>query len=603
MMRARGWLALVITIAARPALAQSSISGSAEVTAVQASSVTDDHDNHNSSLWQNYTAGLHSHLWDPRLLKYDGEVTFRTNSLSSISPDAFNQYGRQRDLGFRANVAALSDGAFPLYAQVSRSLAGSTGELALSNPLRGGLGLLNSTAAFETEQRNITVGGLLNLAGLPRAEVSYRRGDDTVVGGADRSRQRQDDLTANVVRETSGTRHALHYQRIGYAYELLQTFSQQSASVDYDVSSRLRPHLQFTARAGQRRNEAWSALIAPPDPADQPYAPPPIDGVSTTAYANTGVSFDPSRRFSARLDATWDRQQTADDAVQAGLGSASVHMEIVRGLSFDAAASGGRREQIIDTRLTQVVTTNGLGGLTYSGGPRWFNVTLRANRGRGVNVTPEGERGATSSATHEANVSSAIAWFGISGGYERLSNVDAIVDYGNFDSERYRGSVTAQSSRVQLTAGVDDVQVTRGFGATFVANRQQSFSGSIAMRLWREVQLSALAGGFTTAFDGVAGHGLDRAVFAGGSAQATFRRSLTFNAWIRSEDTRASTTAFEQRGVSGVGRVEYRLRTINFALEYRHTNSRLQYGQAPMPTWYRGHQLRLSIIRHFGLAL
>lgn len=600
---ARG-VAFVALLLPLNAFAQSSLSGSAEVTLVRTASTTDDQPSGTGSLWQNYTVGLHSALFDPRIVKYDGEVTFRTNSLSAASRDLFNQHGRQRDVGFRANVAGLSDGAFPVYAQVSRTFAGSTGELALTQPMLAGFGsMLPAADGFETEQRHMAFGGLMNLPGMPRAEVSYRRGDDLVTGGGDRSRQRQDDLAGSVIRETSRSRQSLRYQRSGYDYTLAQTFSQQSASLDYDLSHEVREHVQITARAGQRGNVARSSLIAPIDPADRPYAPPPVDGTSRIAYATTGVNVDPSRRFSLRADATWDRQQTVADVVQAGLGTATVHAEVARGLTVDASAIGGRREQIIDTRLVRVVTANGVGGVTYSGGPRWLSVTMRANGGRGVNMTPQGQRGHTRAWAREGNVSSSLGWLGLSAGYERLRNTDAILDYGNFDSERYRGTISLQASRVQITNSADQVRITRGVGATFVANRQQTFSFHLAMRVWRQMQIAATAGGFSTAFAGAAGAGLDRSTFVGGTVQATFRRSLTLTAWVRDEETRASTTLFEQRGLNGVGRVEYRLRTVNFALEYRHNNNLLRYSQAPAPSWYRGHQLRFSVIRQFGMPL
>ena len=86
-------------------------------------------------------------------------------------------------------------------------------------------------------------------------------------------------------------------------------------------------------------------------------------------------------------------------------------------------------------------------------------------------------------------------------------------------------------------------------------------------------------------------------------AQITLRRSLRGSAWIRSEDTTAASTRFAQKGLSGLARLDYRLRTVNLGLEYRHNDNMLRYGGALVPSLFRGHQLRFSLTRQFGFPV
>jgi hypothetical protein len=88
-------------------------------------------------------------------------------------------------------------------------------------------------------------------------------------------------------------------------------------------------------------------------------------------------------------------------------------------------------------------------------------------------------------------------------------------------------------------------------------------------------------------------------LYWGLSAQATPLRALLMSAGIRSESARTTSTLLDQLGIGGYGRVEYRLRTLSMALEYRNNRSRIQYNTAT-PDHYRGRQLRFSIARRFA---
>jgi hypothetical protein len=185
------------------ASAQSSVSGTAEWTVAETANTTDSQANSNGAFWQNYTLGFHSSIVDPRLLKYDTEVSFRTNWLTAAGSNLADQHGKQDDLGFRVGAFVLQAGAFPFFVQASRVFAGSAGELAVANTARGGLAPQTGASlnAFETENRNLNMGGSVNLAGLPRAEIAYRRGTAITTGGLERAEQRDDDPVGQPVRE------------------------------------------------------------------------------------------------------------------------------------------------------------------------------------------------------------------------------------------------------------------------------------------------------------------------------------------------------------------------------------------------------------------
>lgn len=598
------FVVLAATVCATAASAQSSVSGAAELSVAQTQNTTNGDTNSNDEFWQSYSLGLHSNIFDPRVLKYDAEVTFRTNRLNAAGSAAADQHGRQDDLGFRLGAFVLPSGVMPFFAQASRTFSGANGELLFGNNVLGGLAPTGAPiAAFETEDRNLNLGARLVVPGLPRAEVSYRSGEQIVTGGAERAAQRHADISGSVTRETSRSRHALHYQRSGYDYVLTQAFSQRINNLDYDFVAAMPGHLQLTARAGQRDTFARSSLIAPPiDPGDKPYEPPPaLDGRSGAQYANGGIAFEPGARFSMRLNGTWDQQRASATATSANLAVASVHAEVVRGLALHGEATSGRRGQIVAGDVRDVDVFNGVAGVTYNGGPRWLTATLSANTGRGLNETPEGLRGETRSLAREASLSSSIGWFGIGAGYEKVMSEDAILDYGNYLSEKRRGTLSIQSARIVLSGSADRLFTERGRGVTFADHRQDTFSGTLTGRLSRQFLLTAMAGGFRTTYLTLFNRGVDRSTFWGGGLQATMR-SLHATAWVRSEDMYADSTHYSQRGLSGLARLEYQLRTLHFAAEYRHNDNSLQYGGAPAPTMFRGHQVRFSLTRLFAFG-
>lgn len=584
------------------AAAQTSVTGGAEWTVSQTSNTTDSGANQNSAFWQNYSLGFHFPIIDPRLVKLDTELTFRTNKFFAESTELADQQGRQKDVGFQFGAFVLPAGVLPFHVQASRVFTGSTGELAFANPVRGSL---MPAASFETESRRLSLGGQLNSPGLPRAELTYRKADVIARADDQRADQREDDLTAGVVQDGFRLRQAFRYQRTGYEYVLNQAYGQHIDDLGYDLSARLGAQFQLTARAGRRSMRTRAdVLVRPVDLGDNPYSPPPTDGHSQSTYVTSGINFEPTSRFAVRFNGTWDNQQSAVASTESTLANASLHAEVLRGLVLKGLGNSGQRAQIVHGELTEVTTTNGVAGATYTGGPRWFTGTVSANVGQGANATPQGERSETRFWSREAGLTSSIGWLSLGAGYERLRNEDAVLDYGNYDSERIRGSFNLHFGRLSIDTSGERLEITRGFADTLAHHRQNTAAATLSGRLWHELTISGTAGGFDTVTLGSFGTGLDRSVFWGVGAQTVaLQRALRLEAWARAENMLATSTRFDQRGLSALARAEWRLRALAFALEYRHNDSRLLFGDAALERLFRGHQLRFSLTRQFGFRL
>jgi hypothetical protein len=421
-----------------------------------------------------------------------------------------------------------------------------------------------------------------------------------VTGGPYRSEQQDRDLSASVAKDSPRVRQTLRYQRSSFDSQFPQAFAQRLDTLDYDFSALLNRRFRLTAHAGQRATDVRSALEAPVgDSGVAPYTPPPSNGPVSTRYASTGISYEPTPRLAVRLYGTFDQQAAATVSTDSLLATLAAHYSIVRGLAIEASGTTGDRGQMIGNNLIRVVTRTGTAGVTYRTGVRWLEGSVSALRGVGFNTSADGIRGATFSWTREASVSSAIGWFGLGSGYERVSSRDQILSLGNYESERVRASAQAQSGRLSLSLTGDKLRIERGDSLTRGTNLQRTFSGSASYRFWRQNQITATAGGFSNEYWRPYGPGRDDTLFWGAGAQIAPRPALLVSAWLRSEAARATSTSLDQFGIGGGSRVEYRLRTISMAVEYRNNRSRIQYA-AVTPDTYQGRQIRFSIARRFA---
>jgi hypothetical protein len=424
-----------------------------------------------------------------------------------------------------------------------------------------------------------------------------------VTGGAYRAEQNDDDLSAAASKDTASTRQSFRFQRSSFENQLAQTFIQRLNNLDYDLGVSLTDHTNLTAHGGRRSTFAQSAFESSVvDPAAGAYTLPQSQGGARTEYVTGGYSYEPTARVSLRLNGTFDRQTAQYGSTNAKLATMISHVELIRGLTVTGSGTTGVRGQMLGNIPVSVSTRSGVAGVAYQAGPRWLNGNVGATRGKGSNVTPEGQKGASESWSRELSLSSTLGWLGLGSGYERVRNRDGILDYGNYDSERLRASVQAQARGASLSTSAEQLRIERGTEATLAHNVQRTFSGSASFRLWRQSLATATAGGFVNDYANAFGIGRDQTLFWGVGGQTSFRL-LRASTWIRSEDVRAARTGYYQQGLSGFARLEYRLRTLNVAAEYRRNYSVLQYAAAFNPDSFRGRQFRLSIIRQFGFRV
>lgn len=596
-----GSAALVaLTVFAQPTSGQS-VSGSAEVNVTRSATASPTQSNRNSDIGQNYTVGWSSPLFDPRLVRVNTELTLHRNALTTRGSQQADQSGRQHDLGFRLGTSLFPTGTVPIVFEASRIRSNSAGDLGPSNPIRGAAFVPTGSLPldFDTETRLLSVGARLNTNRLPKVDLGYRRGGSAVTGGPYRSEQNDSDLTAGVSKDTPRMRQSLRYQRSAFNSQFPQSFAQRLATLDYDFSALLGGRFRLMAHGGQRATDVRSALEPTLQDGNAPYTPPPSNGPVTMRFASTGISYEPTPRLAVRLFGTFDQQTAVRVSTDSLLTTLSTHYTVVRGLTVEASGTAGDRGQMLDTSLVRVTTRTGTAGATYRAGVRWLEGSIGAQRGAGFNTSVDGLRGSSTSWSREASLSSTLGWFGVGTGYERVSSRDELLSLGNFESERVRASAQAQSGRFSLSLAADKLRIERGDEATHATNLQRTFSGTSSYRFWRQSQASATAGGFSNQYWRPYGPGRDDTFFWGLGLQMAPRPALLLSGWVRGETALASSTSLEQAGIGGLGRLEYRLRTLSLALEYRNNRSRIQYATAT-PDSYRGRQVRVSIARRFA---
>ena len=593
-------LCLACALVLSPALARAQVvNGVAEWTVARGSNTSNDVGYDNDAFWQGYTLGYDSALWDPRLLTYNAEVSFRTNSVNFGSNDATVQEGRQNDLGYRLGATLFPARSFPFFIQATRSNVGESGGYPSSSGIRGGVAVPPGAPIpdFQTLNKSLALGWQVNAARLPRIELGYRTGSSVIHGGPYQAEQHDSDLHAGVFKETDGTRQALRYQKTSFENVISQVFNQRLSDLSYELGATLPKRSRATVRAGRR--SSFSLFDLPPQTVDPGTGAYPLStrGEFQTVYAIGSLTYEPSGRLSVDVTGSADRQDGMDATTTAQLASASGRYEAVRGLSLSALATGGTHGQVVGDVPTTVFTRSGQIGADYRARARWLDASAGVTRGRGLNQTPEGRIGSLRAASEQVGFSISPRGISLSAGFEHSRNEDEILDYGNFSVERTHASVQGQAGPIALAATWEHSFVERGRGETFATNLQQVFTLSASHRVGRDTQVTAQAGGFSNRTQ----FGFDRAQFAGASVESQLRRSLHASAWIRQELTTATETGLDQTTFAWLAQLEYRLRLFLFSIEYRQNDQDLQYGTLVAPYQFRGHQLLLRISRKFGL--
>ena len=602
--RVAGFVLAAVVIAGASS-AQTTVDGSAEVSVARSRTESADQTHADNAVGQNYALGWSSTLFDPRIARYNLQGLFRTSQLSANGSTQPSERGHADDLGYRFGATLLPSSAMPFTFQSSRTRSISAGDLMPGNPIRSGMLVATGAppAAFESLNRELSAAWHIGLERLPQVDLTMRRGRSVISGGSYEARQADNDLSASVLKNTAATRQVFRYQATQSANILDQTFEQRLGLLDYDLGVTPTAHTRFTAHAGRRTSYAQSVFVRPVDVDAGAYAPASTGGESAAQYAQLGYAYEPNGRFSLRLLGSADRQSGDLASTAAALASVSSHAEVVKGLVLTATGTGGRRQQVVGADMVDVATRTVDGGITYQVNGRWVGVGGSATRGLGTNTTPDGLTGRSESWSGDAHVSTTIRWFGTGVGYDRARYRDDLLDFGNYASERVRASAQAQAARGSLTVNAEQLRLTRGRASTFIRNLQRTLSGTASLRLLGQNFLSATAGHFFNDYAGAAGDGTDRSLFWSVGLDSAVRQALHLSGWLRTETASASRTRFDQDALSAFARVEYRLRTLNFAVEYRRSQSRMLYPGLVGPDAFAGRQVRFSITRQFGFRV
>lgn len=597
----RTGVALAWALVLLPAVARAqALNGAAEWTVARGSNRSDGSRYDNNSFWQGYTLGYDSAIWDPRLLKYSTEISFRTNSINAGNTDTSTLRGRQHDLGYRLGASLFAARSFPFFIQATRSSIGESGDYPSSSGIRGGITPLPGAPLpdFQTLTRSLSLGWQVNAANLPRIEVGYSTGSSALRGGPYEAEQHDSDFHAGVFKETDRARHALRYQRNSFENAISQVFNQRLSDLSYDFGATLPKRSRATVRAGRRTS--FSLFDLPSQVVDPGTGGYPVAsrGAFSTLYALGSLTYEPTGRVSLDLTGAVDQQDAAEATTTARLASVSARYEAARGLSLTALGTSGTRGQLVGDVSTTVFTRSGQVGLDYRARVRWLDASVGVLRGRGLSQTPEGRIGSLRSASQQAGLSMSPGWFNLTMGYEQSRNEDEILDYGNYSIERTHAGIQAQTGSVLLSGSWEHALVSRGRGESLATNLQDVVTASASRQFGRDTQVAAHAGGFSTHTRS----GFDRAQFAGASIESQLRRSLHLSAWVRKELTTATETGLDQKNFTWLAQMEYRLRFFRFALEYRKNDQDLRYGTLMTPYQFRGRQLLLRVTRKFGFT-
>jgi hypothetical protein len=584
-----------------PALAcAQAVSGVAEWTVANGSSTSDGKPYSNQSFWQRYTVAFNSVLLDPRFVKYNADVTFRTNGLTFGAPED-SRSGRANDLGYNIGAELFPARPFPFVIQASRSTLLESGDYPSSNGIRGGIVTPPDEARpdFRTRNKALAMSWLLAAPNLPRVELSYRSSNSVIEGGPFRAEQHDLDFHTRISKDTARTRQALRYQRTETDNLVSQAFNRRLTDLNYDFSSTLSRRSRLMFRAGRRTTfslfDVASQIV---DPGTGAYLLP-SRGTVDTLYATTGVSYEPHSRIGFDLTASMDRQDSRTVTTGAKLLATAARYEPVRGLSLFARGTYGDRDQKRGDVAVSAMTSNVQAGAMYRIGIRWVDANVGYTRGFGKNSTPGGGTGDVRSWNGQAGLSISVHGVTVGGGYERAESQDETFEFGNYDNRRQFLHAQTEIAGFTITGAWDSAVLVRGLEFPLDHVRQETFTATASSRVGRAGRLTATAGGFSSR--GAFGH--DEMLFWGGSYAAEVLPKLIFTVSARYDALRATGTNLDQTSISGFAKLDYRVRQFTFALEYHHNEQRLQYAYAPDAHRFTGHQFLLRISRKFGLRL
>ena len=386
----------------------------------------------------------------PAPAEVDTELTYRTNRLSATGTDLADQHGQQDDLGFRVGAFGLSSGAFPFYVQASRVFGGSTVELD-GNPLRASACRRDRRPTSTREPRAGRRRAVQRAGPAARRDCLPPRGVDhhrrRRAGRAERRRPPRPACA-----ETSRTRQALRYQRNGYDNSLTQAFSQHVDDLDYEFSATLANRFHAATRVGtpapvlRLRDAVDSGGAAPTRPPPACAARPRLRGDHPQLRPPAASRVRLRGAGTARVGARHHRLARGDGRHSGG-GSRAVGQR--RGHYGDLAANSWPTSACASGRPRPVA------GVTYPAARDGSTARWAPRRARGGTPASSATAGRWSWSARPA--CRRRSGGSTRSGYDRASD-DQLLDYGNYDSQRGRASVSVQSSRLTVTGSAERLQ-------------------------------------------------------------------------------------------------------------------------------------------------
>ena len=550
----------------------------------------------NNDFDQNYTVGFRSSIWDQRFLRYDGNVTFRRTNL------VFGEKsGSSNDFGFAFNGTFFNSRSFPLTLQVSRNQIAESGDFPSASIIRGGLTFPPGQPMpdFLTRRSGIDLNWQLTEPRLPQVQLTVRKVNWNGSGGGESGTQREDQINANVEKTLGWTRHTFRYLKNAIANETNSLYDNGYSNLSYEMATTRAGRTRGTVQVGRRTSYS---LFDVPSRIVDPGLPGPEygrRGSSLIRYAQGSVTYDATSRLSADVMLGAEREDLEFGSAGSLLASAGARLLVGKGLSVNGQGAVGLRDQRIQSVERNVRTATWTVGADYVRTINALTFSAGGHRTAGTNEEYTGETGETNGWFGRADVGTAFSrGVNLRAGYERGQTTDNLLETGNQDLERVRLSAHSNvGSRVSLEATWEDSSVVRGRTVQLEDSRFMIASGTAHVRVTRRSTASIAAGQFTTTT--LANFADERRAFAFVSFDATLAPALMLRTYGRGERTEFTSMDRDQIFLEALAILEYKLRFLTCALEYRYTESGIsQAGSLTRPS--RGNRVLLRISRRFG---
>lgn len=547
----------------------------------------------NGSFTQTYTGTYRSVLWDPRFMRYEGELSLRRQSMNLNE-----QNGRLSDTGYRFGATLFNGRPFPLQVSTLRSFGLESGNLPSGNALRGGLILPASGEIPELNTRTTasTVQWQLDTPRLPRVELGWRRSASEITAGDQTVAQRDRFLSAIASRRTGPLLNELRFQKTSIENEFSADFTQRLTEFAYDGNASIGPRLRTTSRAGYRKTYSlFDVPVRMTDVGQETFAAP-ARGDSAIKYAVQSVSWQTTRRLETDVTVSYDTSSSDNASTSAQLVSGIARYQIVRGLLVDATGSSGTRHQTLRGENTDAMTRFATSGLSYTSAiPHvQFGVSMRGGRGKAT--TEDGRTGNSSMWNGLSSVSSNIASIELGALYEKGRTTDDLLVFGNYAIERQRLTArTRIGPRGSVEANWEHSTQDRGRGAELFSTEMVTGTVSGSYMLSRAHRLIFNAGRFRNTY----GTELESTKFATVGYEGQLTPLLRIAGNFRQEN--AIRRSLDQDGYIAFAQLEYRVRLFSFGLEQRLTN--IDYRSPNRDAFqYQGNSFLVRLTRRFGLG-